>query len=263
MRADPFYAMHDLFAFCACAENQFLNLLKAKFDAEAPNQDDENYMQQSLRNLRYNKAILHVHIEQLHNTISCIRRRGSPRWPRATAQNTHGRKLSSPSSINPAHEPSLSRGLSFPASIRSIDERASQLGAASKNDPAQQAALADAAASSLLEDYQALLHRANSLSRLYSESIDDIRTSAMLVESRKAIVQAEGVARLTLLAFFFLPLSFTTSLFGMNFKELGDQLSIWTWAVVAVPVFGFSVILCYWRELSKTLRKLQKSSTDV
>jgi Mg2+ and Co2+ transporter CorA len=153
--------------------------------------------------------------------------------------------------------------LSIPASVRSIDERTSQLGAASKDDPAQQAAQADAAAASLLEDYQALLHRANSLSQLYSEGIDDIRTSAMLMESKKAIVQAEGVARLTLLAFFFLPLSFTTSLFGMNFKELGDQLSIWTWVVVSVPIFGFSVILCFWRELSKTLRKLRKSRADV
>ncbi|TAQ86623.1 hypothetical protein B7494_g5054 [Chlorociboria aeruginascens] len=167
----------------------------------------------------------HFSIEQdISNTISCIRRRGSPRWPRATAQNNHGRKLSTASSIKTADKPSLSRVLPVPASIRSIDERTPQLGAASKDDPAQQVAQADAAAASLLEDYQALLHRANSLSQLYNEGIDEIRTT-----------------------FFFLPLSSTISLFGMNFKELGVHLSIWIWVVVTVPVFGVSVILCFWR----------------
>ncbi|KAF2872687.1 hypothetical protein BDV95DRAFT_606274 [Massariosphaeria phaeospora] len=43
---------------------------------------------------------------------------------------------------------------------------------------------------------------------------------ATITESRKALEQAETLRRLTLLATFFIPISLTASLFGMNFTEL-------------------------------------------
>jgi len=55
-----------------------------------------------------------------------------------------------------------------------------------------------------------------------------------------------------LLAFFFIPLSFTASFFGMNFKELGSSnqdLSVWVWFIVSVPIFGVSVLLCFWSKV--------------
>ena len=67
---------------------------------------------------------------------------------------------------------------------------------------------------------------------------------AVVAESRKLIDQAESLKRLTLLATFFIPLSFTTSLFGMNFEELGQgHLHVWLFAVVSAPVLC-SLLLC-------------------
>ena len=64
-------------------------------------------------------------------------------------------------------------------------------------------------------------------------------------KSQKAILQAEDVARLTRLAFIFIPLSFTASFFGMNFSQFtnGALLSIWIWFVVSVPFLLVSLAL--------------------
>lgn len=76
--------------------------------------------------------------------------------------------------------------------------------------------------------------------------MNDIRTTAMLLESKKGIQQAQGVARLTMLPFFFIPLSFTTSFFGMNFAELGTgKYSIWLWFAVSVPIFAVALVFVF------------------
>jgi len=56
-------------------------------------------------------------------------------------------------------------------------------------------------------------------------------------ESRRAMEQAEVVRRLTSLAFFFIPLSFTTGIFGMNVQGLqSDGVSPWIPIALAVAV---------------------------
>lgn len=106
------------------------------------------------------------------------------------------------------------------------------------------------------KDYEELLRRAGQLSRLCLEGMEDLRNSVILSESHKAMEQARGVARLTLLAFFFLPLSFTTSFFGMNFSELGTRkLSLWIWAAASFPLFVFALGLCFWDTVYHTLRR--------
>lgn len=69
-------------------------------------------------------------------------------------------------------------------------------------------------------------------------------------ESQRAISQAEGVAKLTRLAFFFIPLSLTSSFFGMNFSQLvgaaGAILSIWLWFAVSAPVLAASFAFLIW-----------------
>jgi hypothetical protein len=46
-----------------------------------------------------------------------------------------------------------------------------------------------------------------------------------IIESKNAIAQAESISKLTELAFIFIPLSFTSSLFGMQIK-VGLDLGI-------------------------------------
>jgi len=68
----------------------------------------------------------------------------------------------------------------------------------------------------------------------------------MLAESRQAMSQGQRVAKLTMLAFLYIPLSFTCGLFGMNVTEIASgHLSVWVWVVTTVPVFLLSVSFFY------------------
>jgi len=72
------------------------------------------------------------------------------------------------------------------------------------------------AARSLLTDYQHLLSRTERLSSQCQAQLALLMNRAMIVESNKAIGQAQEATKLTRLAFVFVPLSFTASICGMN-----------------------------------------------
>jgi CorA-like Mg2+ transporter protein len=55
----------------------------------------------------------------------------------------------------------------------------------------------------------------DALTRLTS-TFNSVMSTISIVESQKAILEAEAVSKLTALAFFFIPLGFVASLFGMN-----------------------------------------------
>lgn len=73
---------------------------------------------------------------------------------------------------------------------------------------------ASKAARLLLAGYRHLVRRATVLNDEFVSSMTILMNAAAIDESQKAIAQAERVAKLTTLAFFFVPLSFTTSVFG-------------------------------------------------
>jgi hypothetical protein len=89
-------------------------------------------------------------------------------------------------------------------------------------------------AHTLFRDFKHLLSQAEALSEQCDRGMTVFMNSAMIAESKRAIKQAEGVGKLTFLAFFYIPLSFTASFFGMNFHQLGTgTLSIWVWFVAS------------------------------
>ncbi|CAN9361648.1 unnamed protein product [Alternaria alternata] len=218
MRIDPFYALHDLFVFCSSAENQFLNALRYKVKSSFSHSNDEKYLQQSLENFRYHKNILRSKIERFEDIIKCIRLRGDRKWH--TWQ---------PSAQSPAVRAPV------PLHLSNKDKENAIL----QGD-------ADASAVRILQDYEALLQKAIALSRLYNEELDELRTSAALLEAKKSVEQAESIGRLSWLAFLFLPLSLTAALFGMNFKEIGTNLSIWIYPALSVPVFLLTLLIYFW-----------------
>lgn len=61
-------------------------------------------------------------------------------------------------------------------------------------------------------------------------------------ESRKAIMQAESVRRLSTMAFIFIPLSFTAAIFSMNVQELTNPPRSWVVVVTGVVVTIIAVI---------------------
>lgn len=102
----------------------------------------------------------------------------------------------------------------------------------------------------LLQDYNHLLMRAQTLRAHCVDLTALLMNKAMLEHAQHGINQADGLTRLTLLAFFFVPLSFTTSFFGMNFVQLqgadGPTLGIWVWFIVSVPLFMASGAFLFW-----------------
>lgn len=109
-------------------------------------------------------------------------------------------------------------------------------------------------------DFQHLLVKAKALTNLCVEGSNTILQRASLEEFKKGLLHAVVVGRLTLLAFFFLPLSFTTSLFGMNFIELGTgALHIWIFFATLVPMLGLSAAFAF-PQLIPWSGKIQKQS---
>lgn len=108
----------------------------------------------------------------------------------------------------------------------------------------------------LLEDYEHLLERTQTLATRAMEGMHVIMNDSMLKENMKAMEQTREVGRLSLLAFFFLPLSFASSIFGMNFVDIKEP----SWIVCAVLlVFGLlmviSAIMCWWDSISRSRLK--------
>lgn len=126
--------------------------------------------------------------------------------------------------------------------IQDIKDHPKHLWLVSSDD--EQRKQASHAASSLIADYTSLLVRSHLLSARCKGGISLVMNQAGIAESKRAISQARKIEQLTLLAFFFLPLSFTTSFFGMNLGDVGEGgLPLWVWVVVSVPVLALSYLV--------------------
>ncbi len=111
----------------------------------------------------------------------------------------------------------------------------------------------------LLEDYEQLLNRCIELSKMCNWGITLAMNKATIEESRKAIEQSERVKKLTILATLFIPLNFSSSLFGMNIEVLGQgHLAFWWFFVLCVPITLFAYIFYLWdfQALKNQWRKL-------
>lgn len=106
------------------------------------------------------------------------------------------------------------------------------------------------AAESLRRDYDALLDRTTKLRQRCQTQINNLAAQATLAESKKAMHQANEVAKLTKMAFFFIPISFTCGLFGMNVSPIVDDAPpIWIWVTVTVPIILVSFLFLRWSPL--------------
>jgi hypothetical protein len=193
MILDPFYAITDLFQFCAFSEVQFMNIMEAKIKEDT---DHGSLKKQNptLSNLLYCRDIIQKHLTRLQETVNVIKHPGGHLWPHVGEDH--------PRQFNKASR----------------------------------------ARESLLRDYEHLVERAETLLERCSKGMDVIMSNVMLAESRRSMVQAQAVAKLTLIAFFFIPLSFTSSLFSMNIAGFVQGIGqIWLWFAVSAPVCLISI----------------------
>lgn len=126
--------------------------------------------------------------------------------------------------------------------------------------PQKQADIACSAQNALQTDFEHLLAKAQRLSESCDHGISVAGKNAMVAKARLAHRQAQTISRLTLLAFFFILASFTTSLFGVNFRQFstGSELSIQWWFVLLLPTYVVSFLVLYY-DFMTPIRKIYRS----
>lgn len=100
----------------------------------------------------------------------------------------------------------------------------------------------------LIRDFDYLLGKARDLTSECDRGMSIMMNKASINEAQKVIVQAERITKLTKLAFVFVPLSFTSSFFGMNFSQFtsGNNLGVWIWFAISVPTLLLSILFMKW-----------------
>lgn len=74
-----------------------------------------------------------------------------------------------------------------------------------------------------------------------------ITSRATFLDAQRGIELSKGSHKFALLAAIYVPLSFTCSIFGMNFVDIGEtSWGFKVWALVTVPIFLFSTTILLW-----------------
>ena len=102
--------------------------------------------------------------------------------------------------------------------------------------------------STLRIDLNWLSTRLHNIITLCEAGRSTIMGNASIEEAKRSNEQAVLVTGLTKatnrLTFIFLPISFLTSIFGMNFRQFGQgTLSIWLWVAIALPLLACCIVL--------------------
>lgn len=113
----------------------------------------------------------------------------------------------------------------------------------------------------LLSNHKYLFRRGETLVKKIQDGTSTIQTDVMARASQKSIEQARKIGRVTLLAYFFLPLSFVTSIFGMNMVSFDNT----KWGIVALisvlcGVLIPPLILCFWEEIKPLVHSNTKAT---
>ncbi|RVD89895.1 uncharacterized protein DFL_000883 [Arthrobotrys flagrans] len=103
--------------------------------------------------------------------------------------------------------------------------------------------IADAALSIAMVDAQRVREEVTELRELLKETSALVSAQESIYEARRSVAQAESVNQLTRLAFIFIPLTFATSVFGMNIHEWQDNVPHLRWFfIVALCCTAFTII---------------------
>ena len=117
----------------------------------------------------------------------------------------------------------------------------------------------------LEENFVWLETRAQNLSALCDRAMKEIHNKSVLAESQGANRQSDEINKLnkvaTFLSVFYIPLSFVSGFFGMNFTNFGQgSLPIWVYFVTAAPVLACSILFMFWREMTWRQKKADRDS---
>lgn len=109
------------------------------------------------------------------------------------------------------------------------------------------------------QDFAYLASRNALLQSRCERALTTIMNNASISEARAGISMSARVFKLTLLASTYVPLSFSASIFGMNFLQFDDQSrGYWVWVLVTVPVLLLSITVLLW-DGTKVRRGVKKA----
>ena len=79
MACDAFYALSEIFTFCACSEAQFLHMIENNISRRQTSIDPEDLIR-AQSNLTYTQELLDHHVTRLRSNVDVIKARGGPQW---------------------------------------------------------------------------------------------------------------------------------------------------------------------------------------
>ena len=219
MASDPFYALNHVFWFVASSYRQYLNMLEKK-DAE-----------------RTSTSLIGSQSE------------GANADPEAWDSTN----LRFDRSVLEKHVVHL-RQIVQTIQYQGCEAHSSDKHGWPRARESAQAEVALEAAKQLERTFQLLLQQAEQILTRYRDGMNVLMNRATMAEANKSLIQAKEVAKLTKLAFVYIPLSFTASFFGMNVTPLNpaglsddeEEVQLWVWFVVSAPVLVISLILMRW-----------------
>ena len=225
MRQDPFYTLSELFSILSCSEAQILDVLESDLARDSWLAIQEDSIKVS-------------------GWATAPQGSGQPKPTAHAAQDNlvHIRQMLEARIAN----------LSSVADFVNRHQRGAELGYSSwphATDP-QLLRESHAVAKALELDFAHLHARACALRDRCESSMTLAMNRASIGEARRSIQLGQILSRFTVLAFVFVPVSATASIFGMNFRELGTgDLSISIYFAIAVPVFWLSFMFLFdgWR----------------
>ncbi|KAE8150034.1 hypothetical protein BDV25DRAFT_140225 [Aspergillus avenaceus] len=231
-RSNPLHALIPIFSHAAFSEVSFLNLLRDLVEKEMEMLMPNRSPSYAYENLQYLEGVLERHTRQLQHCVRAIRLLMNVRGPH------HRQGYRSTSDLRQQDGTSPRRTGSPLSDREPIVE---------KDHPQYHlsTALTTFSISGVLNDYEDLLATCTYLSNRCATAMNMTMNQTMVLDSRRAIEQAQRTKKLTLLATYFIPLSFTASLFGMNLAVFEQgELQIWWYIVFAVPFLIMTHIVC-------------------
>ncbi|KAJ5129352.1 uncharacterized protein N7515_005391 [Penicillium bovifimosum] len=227
---DPLAMCISLFTHAAFSEVQFLNLLESKIETQINSITEGVSADELLGTLQYFFHILNRHAQQLNDSTRAL-----SKLAERSNQALDGPRLDIPgpkSTTSPASGMGIRWQTPETETARNFGFNSSESAFTTKG---------------LLEDYAQLHVRCMELSNMCTRGITLAMNKATIAESRKAIEQSERLKKLTLLATLFIPLTFSSSLLGMNIDLLGQNaVKFWWFFILCIPVTLCSYILFIW-----------------
>jgi Mg2+ and Co2+ transporter CorA len=109
--------------------------------------------------------------------------------------------------------------------------------------------------SDAFEDLEHLMRRCLQIQAEVRATGEALVQAGQLLQTQRSEEQTHEINSLTRVAFFFLPLSFVASIFGMNVAQFADNPHIWIFFATAVPCTMATFVVAKWDTIKGAIRR--------